>query len=264
MPTSELGATDWRTILSAGFVIPVILGVGVWLTVGGLFKGDYYRCALGVCAMISFSALGVQLFEVSRRCTVPTPDMGSVSVDGRGVAIRVYRPMVISGSLAMGFMGLGSIMLGLGLRTGWGQLAPTAGQVLIFSIVLLPFGFALLVIVLTAMIRSMGEAVLITSRAIRVMGVFSSFEIDWASVDRVVIPHRAGSSRRGYIEVVRKHVGSRMVRADRLGLGLPAMFWLLDFYSRNPELREELADQRVLGRLRDGSLIDRPGWISRA
>ncbi|MGC4932887.1 hypothetical protein ACLQ3C_04320 [Gordonia sp. DT30] len=46
------------------------------------------------------------------------------------------------------------------------------------------------------------------------------------------------------------------IRLDAAWLGAPVTFWLVDFYHRHPELRHELGDGRVLGRLADGSLVE--------
>ncbi|MGV9672173.1 PH domain-containing protein [Gordonia sp. NPDC003504] len=54
-------------------------------------------------------------------------------------------------------------------------------------------------------------------------------------------------------------IRAREIRLDPLHLGASGAFWLIDFYARHPELRDELGDTRATRRLRTGSVVEDAG-----
>ncbi|WP_232717810.1 hypothetical protein [Gordonia metallireducens] len=78
----------------------------------------------------------------------------------------------------------------------------------------------------------------------------------WQDVSRCVAVPMKGDRRGGaWLSVGSGFNGSHEFRVDESALGAHVTLLLIDFYRRNPKLRDELTDSRVLGRIEDGSLL---------
>ena len=86
----------------------------------------------------------------------------------------------------------------------------------------------------------------------------SNIDLPWADIERVRPSPLRGDNREGWWVSLVPDRRSDEIRVDDTCLGPLPTFWLMDFYHRHPELRDELSDARVLRRLRDGSLVEQP------
>ncbi len=77
--------------------------------------------------------------------------------------------------------------------------------------------------------------------------------IRWGQVNEIVPCRRTRGSTK---VAVGKGPSAMTFDVSHLATGSPTAFWLLEFYARNPSLRDELGDVRVLRRIRDGSLVE--------
>ncbi|MBF6177293.1 hypothetical protein [Nocardia otitidiscaviarum] len=91
--------------------------------------------------------------------------------------------------------------------------------------------------------------------------------VDWGSIEEVSSGIEKGRRNKPY-EVILKMAGSskseyRVINAHIPSIGAAATYWLIRFYHKHPELREELADHRAGDRIRAYRLIDQDDWIVR-
>lgn len=78
----------------------------------------------------------------------------------------------------------------------------------------------------------------------------------WQDMTRCAAVPLKGDRRGGaWLSVGSGINGSHEFRVDESALGAHVTLLLIDFYRRNPKLRDELTDSRVIRRIEDGSLL---------
>ena len=180
---------------------------------------------------------------------------GQTCLTGTREALVLHTCMVVTLSIT-GFS------VAIGMWTGWGDLPATEGQK-----VFLPPGFAIwaaagLVDAVATLVTFKRGPVLLTPTEIRRNQYYVPTTMRWQSVDGVEPGSRIAADSRGLVLLTRRHHGAKQFQGSALGIGVPAFYWLMDFYLRHPELRGELADERAAERIRNGSIIGRTGWIA--
>ncbi|WP_040791747.1 hypothetical protein [Nocardia paucivorans] len=83
--------------------------------------------------------------------------------------------------------------------------------------------------------------------------------LSWAELSDVTVVSRTSCQGTVRLETAsRKPKRPRRahIRAEKLSIGSSAAYWLIRFYHRHPELREELSDERALERLRVYGVVE--------
>lgn len=181
--------------------------------------------------------------------------------DVSAIRIAVSRVEVGRGSLVIGLdislgalAGPGIIVFGIGYLNGWISIyTPLPGW--IYAATGVGLGTVLL-----------GRSLFVGVRDQPFMALSATgFELphekkrySWEDVARCTALPMKGDRRGGAWMSISPSYSGRPAefRVDESGLGAPMTLRLLDFYRRHPELRDELTDQRVLRRVRDGSLLE--------
>lgn len=152
-------------------------------------------------------------------------------------------------------LGVGMLLFGIGEWNGWVRL-PIVGEGSKFLYPLVAFIIGIICI------WSASRNAIRANRELRVTpgGIESpGFRdpIPWSDVTQILPSPIRGDRRIGaWISTNNDHPRSDDVRLDQHAAGAPAAFWLIDFYWRHPELRDELGDGRAVDRLRTGTVVE--------
>jgi hypothetical protein len=239
----------------------LLIGV-VAVLVSALVDSDAYRLAVAI-AGLGFLVLAVTtLVQVNRTATRVRPDTSTVESVRIATHVHSGRVPLTTRLTTTATGGVMSAMLAFGLWTGIGDLPATPGQ----RLTLTP-SFALLALIApvdlaSVLIAERRVPFMLTAEGITIHGGLRVRHLGWGSLVAVEPGGRLSYEIRGSLILRRKHVSDVRIDVSRVGIGLPAMYWLLDFYIRHPELRDELGDGRCAQRIEDGSIIGRSGWIA--
>ncbi|WAC57595.1 hypothetical protein [Gordonia sp. SL306] len=102
--------------------------------------------------------------------------------------------------------------------------------------------------------RSRRDFLVLSPSAIAITANDKRIEIAWESMNELTLVDSKRSAQAG--TRVQWSAAKPSIRIDETCLGAPATLWLLDFYHRHPELRDELSDKRAVARLRNGALVE--------
>ncbi|GEE03598.1 hypothetical protein nbrc107696_40440 [Gordonia spumicola] len=250
-------------VVAAG-VVSFAVGVAcIVLGVEGVVIGRWFQAGAGLLAgpAILIAVAAIVRRSASRKGTgIPA---GLPSSPGRdGLRLATPRGWALAATVMSALVAAATLSLSVEawLRTGgsdmnvWRRmLFPAVGTVTAIAIVR-DVAFRLSVLD--------SGTVGLTPTRISVDKSFTSVQdIRWDDITSVTPDDGRGDRARRLKIIV---TGSRaepslVIFPDDLTIGARATFWLVDFYWRHPEARSELSDDRVLARLRDGSLVERDG-----
>lgn len=82
--------------------------------------------------------------------------------------------------------------------------------------------------------------------------------VSWTSIEQIEVVSRNNS--KGTIRISRPgrkpaRSATKRIHAEKLSIGSAATYWLIRFYHENPDLRDELTDERAVERLRTYAVV---------
>ncbi|QTI67767.1 hypothetical protein [Gordonia polyisoprenivorans] len=240
-----------------------------WAVVCSIFVGASVMSALGGSVVVAVAAAsgaaGVALLLLSEelrwmRTGATRPDLRGVRIAGAALVIRADDreravDIALPAAFALGGAGAFYAVFSGELDLSFVQHSPRPVSPFTFLAVAVTGAVGLV----WEMVRRRPDPLVLTPHALIVgkrLGPRGA--IAWTDLERTEpMPTDVGRRRRGADAWLAIGADEEpRLRCNVVRLGAPATFWLLDFYRRHPELRDELGDARVLRRLRDGSLVD--------
>lgn len=264
LPPGQAAGPNRRLVLTAALFLPVAVCVSAYLAVTELNAGHYVSSIISTGFAISLVGIGWAIVSADRRSRLEVPDLSAVECRDNSTVLGCSKRFMLAGAAIFFLLSASLVLAGVAKWIGWSSLPMTSGGAILYPPIMLAVGSAGVALVLWGSVRTRKPMVRLSPTSLSVRKeIWGSIEHSWDAIADVSLPRSGASNeRRGYVEEVRKNLPPYLIRADRLSLGLPATYWLLDFYIDRPELRDELADGRAIGRLRDGSVITQRGWIS--
>ncbi|GAC66330.1 hypothetical protein [Gordonia soli] len=249
----------WRTIPWRGAVtgILIFLLFTVFFGVQGVFnlaRSEWYGAVsmLALSAGWGFDVLALFRAQVLRRMS--RAPMRGVTLQGRRLQVRLDEKFVVLDLVSAVLVVTGMLMFAVGVPRRLMDF-PFAGE----GARLIYPAAALIVAIYyaretIARSRNFGESVRLSEAGISTWSLGRE-PIRWPASGVRPIETR-GDRNIGTRVSIGPTENNRSVRVDNLSIGAPAMLWLLDFYARHPELREELSDGRSIARLRSGAVVE--------
>ncbi|MFC4126032.1 hypothetical protein [Nocardia rhizosphaerae] len=243
--------TDWlATVFFGGMGIFVLLQVP-----GSMSSHQWIRVAFFVSLGLGTLAMGVLPWAYSRKSL----SGARLSIDGRGVLID---ETAILGRLTMvstSCLSFGAVVFIVWMPSGSLGLPLTGGQRVFFPIVAGVIAVYGLIELARAVAQApIGRLVMTPEEVSFKQTSKGRITLAWSDISEIALP--TGKALKWHsVSVKCDHAGpgrGASLDARWPSIGCAATYWLVRFYQRHPELREELADRRVIDRIESGGLLD--------
>lgn len=238
------------TLFIGGFGVFVL-----WQLPGSVSAQEWIQVAFFAALGISLLAMAAMPWSFRRRSLRGA----NIAVTDRGILIGQTSLLSIFSLASAGCMTLAALIFIRWVPSGALELPLTEGQRVFF-----PFAagavavYGAIDVIAAIRYAPIGSLVLTSEEISFKRTATGRITLSWTDVIDVTIP--SGSARKVHgISVKCGPQGSgRGANLDARwpSIGPAATFWLVRFYHRHPELRDELADHRVIDRIDSGGLLD--------
>ncbi|MFC6012508.1 hypothetical protein [Nocardia lasii] len=239
-----------------------IAGFGVFLllqAVGSTEQSEWSKAIFFISLGLTSVLMCVHLLLLIRQSHNKPPVLSRVSVTDGRLSIKSARPIELT-NIAMLLCGtVAASVFIVTVPSGEMDLPLTDGQRTFFPF----FAGAALVYGVIDLLRSVTQApigrLIITPTEISFKRTFAGrTTLNFSDITDVTVP-AGGRSKVSSVSVKCGPEGSGQgagLDPRWPSVGAAATFWLVRFYHRHPELRDELADHRVIDRIESGGLLD--------
>ncbi|VFA89585.1 Uncharacterised protein [Gordonia paraffinivorans] len=253
-------------------LVPIVVGLGIvalfevffiGMAISGLLRDDWLRVFVGVGLAVGAVLLAIATGRKLTNQIRTTPLLSDIRSGAGALDLDRSCGLLRAELGAWSVLSATLVVAGAGVLLGWGELPMGHGQDLFLpvSFVALAVAGAASTIAGWATVRGMLQ---LPPQEIVYRGRWRGWSVPWSSVEAVATLDQPREDSGAHLMLRVVGQDPRLVKADESDVGAYATYWLLDYYLRHPEHRDELADQRAVERLRSGGVITKQGWISRA
>ncbi|GAA1480981.1 hypothetical protein GCM10009624_14210 [Gordonia sinesedis] len=222
------------------------------LAVAALLSGRPFGFFCGLLVASGFALDNVTLWQAARSRQLTIIDLASIR-RRKGIDLPLDAAKFWLDITVAALFSVGMLLVGIGQWMGWVRL-PIVDGTRSDPLVAFVIGVVSAVSVLRYL-RFATDHLRLSADGLDLPRTRAT--VSWNDITEVApVPVRGDRRIGAWISLNAGATRREHIRVDQYSIGASATFWLIDFFWRHPELREELNDGRALQRLRTGSVVE--------